>query len=115
MRPVRKVRMRPAVPGHVPVAGVGVLRPVFGRVDTFFGAGGAHLIEPLDPEPNGPLVFFGLPDLLIVAAAAYDTWRHKRLHPAFLCGGLFVILSHPLRMLLAGTDLWKHFAAWVTA
>jgi hypothetical protein len=65
-------------------------------------------------EPNTPLLFFGIPDLLIVTAAAYDTWKHKRLHPAFLWGGLFVILSHPLRMLFARTDAWMSFAAWVT-
>jgi hypothetical protein len=66
-------------------------------------------------EPNGPLVFFGIPDALIILAAAYDTWRHERLHPAFLWGGLFVIASHPLRMLVAGTDAWTRFAGWLTS
>ena len=37
-----------------------------------------------------------------------------RLHPAFLWGGLFVILSHWLRLALAGTGLWMTFATWVT-
>jgi len=65
-------------------------------------------------EPNTPVVFFGIPDLLIVLAAAYDTWKQGRLHPAFLWGGLFVIASHPLRLLFARTDLWTDFARWAT-
>lgn len=60
---------------------------------------------------GGPLFFFGIPDLLIIVFAAFDTIKHRRLHPAFLWGGLFAIVSHPLRLLLAGTDLWARFAA----
>ena len=63
---------------------------------------------------GGPLVFFGLTDLCIAGCVAYDTWRHRRLHPAFALGALFIVASHPLRLMLAGTSQWMQFATWLT-
>lgn len=69
---------------------------------------------PLDVIAKaGPLAFFGIPDLLLLACVAYDWRRSRRLHPAFAWGALFVILSHPLRMLLGGTGLWLRLATWM--
>jgi hypothetical protein len=56
-------------------------------------------------------VFFGLADFILLSFLAFDTIRHKRLHPAFLWGTLFVILFQPLRIVLAGTQAWTSFAA----
>ncbi|WP_052571813.1 hypothetical protein [Geothrix fermentans] len=70
---------------------------------------------PLDAIAKaGPLAYFGLTDLAVIGCALYDRRRTGRLHPAFLWGGLFVILSHWLRLALAGTGLWMAFATWVT-
>ena len=60
---------------------------------------------------GGPLAFFGLTDLVLVGFVAFDTIRHRRLHPAFLWGGLFLILMQPLRIILAPTNAWISFAA----
>jgi len=60
---------------------------------------------------GGPLVFFGLTDLCLLACVAFDTFKHRRLHPVFLWGTVFVIAMQPLRLLLAGTDAWMGFAA----
>ncbi|HKY30561.1 MAG TPA: hypothetical protein VJM12_21700 [Pyrinomonadaceae bacterium] len=60
---------------------------------------------------GGPLVFFGLTDLCMLACVAFDSIRNRRVHPAFLWGTLFVIASQPLRVLLAGTSAWLRFAA----
>lgn len=62
----------------------------------------------------GPLAYFGLTDLAIIGCAVYDRSRNGRFHPAFLWGGLFVILSHWLRLALAGTSLWMNVATWLT-
>ena len=62
---------------------------------------------------GGPLAFFGLTDLFLVAFVLFDTIRHRRLHPVFLWGTLVFIVSQPLRILLAGTNVWIHFAAWL--
>jgi len=64
--------------------------------------------------PLGPLAFFGLTDLLVFAAMAYDRWTRGRVHPALLWGGLFLIVSQPLRLFIGGTDAWLAFATWLT-
>jgi hypothetical protein len=46
----------------------------------------------------------------LLAFVAFDTIRHRRLHPAFLWGAVFIIVMQPLRILLAGTDAWVRFA-----
>lgn len=63
----------------------------------------------------GPLGFFGLSDLFVVALAIYDLRTRGRIHAATLWGGLFLIASQPLRMLIAGTDAWLSFAGWLTS
>jgi hypothetical protein len=62
----------------------------------------------------GPPVFLGLTDLLIVVCMAWDKFAHGRVHKAFLLGGLFIIVSQPLRFLVAGTNAWLTFAQWMT-
>jgi hypothetical protein len=39
----------------------------------------------------------------------------RRLHPATLWGGLIIILSLPGRLLIASTQAWQSFAAWLIA
>lgn len=62
---------------------------------------------------TGPLVFFGLNDLFVVACWLYDFQSRGRVHPAFLWGGIFLIASQPLRLLIASTDAWLAFAGWL--
>lgn len=62
---------------------------------------------------RGILGFAGLTILIVVSCAAYDTIRNKRLHPAFLWGGLLIIVMWPLRLWLAGTPQWMQFATWL--
>ena len=65
-------------------------------------------------QANRPLVPFGLTDIIILTCVAYDTWTHRRLHPALGWAALLVVASHPLRFMLAQTDAWMRFATWVT-
>jgi hypothetical protein len=70
---------------------------------------------PFDFVQNGgPPVFFAMTDLLMLSCVAYDTIKHRRLHPAFGWGVLFIVLSQPLRLILSGTAEWMQFAHWVT-
>jgi hypothetical protein len=62
-------------------------------------------------ETGGPLAFFGLTDLCVIACVAFDTIRNRRLHPAFAWGTLLFIGSQPLRLMLAGTHPWLRFAS----
>ena len=84
------------------VATISILGPGLGRI-------------PIDALLKaGPLAYFGITDLILMAAAAYDWKKNHRLSPAFLWGGLFVIISHPLRLFVSGTAAWMTFAHWIT-
>ena len=81
------------------LAAINIMTPAIARIPLGFIVNG------------GPLAFFGLTDLCLIGFVAFDTIRHRRLHPAFLWGGLFLIIMQPLRILIAPTDAWISFAA----
>jgi hypothetical protein len=81
------------------LAAINLLTPAIARIPLSFIYNG------------GPLAFFGLTDLVLLGFVAYDTFKHRRLHPVFLWGSIFIIAMQPLRLLLAGTSLWMSFAA----
>jgi hypothetical protein len=85
------------------LAAINLLTPAIARIPLSFIING------------GPLAFFGLTDLVLVAFVAYDTIKHRRLHPVFLWGSIFIIAMQPLRLLLAGTGVWMNFAAALVA
>lgn len=64
--------------------------------------------------PLGPLAFFGVADLFIVALAIWDFKTRGKLHPATKWGGLIIIASQPLRLAVSGTAGWLAFAHWAT-
>jgi hypothetical protein len=64
--------------------------------------------------PPGPPTFFGLADLFIVALLVYDLVTRRKVHPATMWGGLLVVASQPLRLVIAGTPAWMAFAGWLT-
>jgi hypothetical protein len=83
------------------LAAVNLLTPAIARIPL-------HFIET-----GGPPVFFGLTDLCVLACVAFDTIKHRRLHPVFVWGTLLIVASQPLRLMLAGTDAWMRFATWL--
>jgi hypothetical protein len=66
------------------------------------------------PLPPGPPTFFALADLFIVAMLVYDLTARRKIHPATIWGGLLVVASQPLRLMIAGTPAWLGFARWVS-
>ena len=64
--------------------------------------------------PGGPPVAIGGTCLLIATCLVYDRTTRGRIHPAFLWGGLLLMLSLPLRFALARTDAWLAVARWLT-
>lgn len=64
--------------------------------------------------PLGPLAFFGLTDLFVVALVVWDFRTRERLHAVTLWGGLLIIVSQPLRLAISGTSAWLAFARWAT-
>jgi hypothetical protein len=69
---------------------------------------------PLGVLQAGPPAFFGLTDLFIVAMLIYDLATTRRIHPATIWGGLVIVASQPLRLMISGRPVWMTFAAWLT-
>jgi hypothetical protein len=72
----------------------------------------ARIAIQFPPAPVLPIAFGGTA-LIVLGAMIIDSLAHRRLHPAMLCGGLFVIISLPARILIAGTQAWQDFAGWL--
>ena len=83
------------------LATLGILMAAFGRLPLAF------------IQSHRPLVPFLLVDLVVLAFIAFDTFKHRRLHPAFGWGGGLILASFPLRILLAQTEAWLQFAGWL--
>jgi hypothetical protein len=67
------------------------------------------------PLPPGPPTFFGLADLFIVAMLVFDLSTRGKVHPATIWGGLLIVASQPLRLMISGTAPWLTFASWLTS
>ena len=66
-------------------------------------------------QQYGPLAFFGLPDLFVVVCLVYDLATRGRFHRATVLGGLLLVASHPLRLVVGNTRAWLSFAEWLTS
>ncbi|MEO6382948.1 MAG: hypothetical protein ABIO30_00640 [Thermomonas sp.] len=62
----------------------------------------------------GIVAYFSTTILLVLGCVAYDTIKHRKLHPAFVWGAGLIILSWPLRLALTTTTAWMGFASWLT-
>ena len=51
----------------------------------------------------------------MLACVATDTFRYRRLHPAFVLGGLLLVGNDYLATWAAGTSAWASFTVWLTA
>jgi hypothetical protein len=64
-------------------------------------------------QSGGLLTVFGLPDLFIVVCVAYDTLRHRRLHPGFAWGALLSIAWPLLAIWIGGSSAWAKVTTWL--
>ena len=66
------------------------------------------------PSPifHGPLVA-GVLAGYVLLLAGFDLWTQKRIHPATLKGGIFMIVVHQLMFPIGLTPVWRHFASAV--
>ena len=62
----------------------------------------------------GPAAYFGLTDLFLVPLAIWDFRTRRKLHPVTLWGGLLLVCSQPLRLVVSDTTAWLDFARWAT-
>jgi hypothetical protein len=58
--------------------------------------------------------FYPGTDLFLIALAVYDAVTLRRLHPATVWGGLFLVVMQWLRVTLMDTSAWLAVARWLT-
>ncbi len=61
----------------------------------------------------GPLAIYGLQDVFLLACFAYDWASRRRIHPAYVWGGLFILVLQPGRLMLSVTPAWLAFGDWL--
>ena len=59
--------------------------------------------------------FYPGTDLFLLALVIYDGMTLRRIHPATLWGGLFLVSMQVLRVQLMGTSVWFAVARWLTS
>jgi len=70
---------------------------------------------PLAIMANGPVAFFAVTDVYIVAGVVFDVVSRRRVHPAYLWGGLLIVGSQILRLAIWHTAWWIGFARMFAA
>jgi hypothetical protein len=66
---------------------------------------------PFDVLRTSSWMFMPVTDLLLLAAILYDVASRRRIHPAYLWGGLLIVVEQALRIPVGKTDAWKTIAA----
>jgi hypothetical protein len=65
---------------------------------------------------GGPGGSFDLVMLLVYVCIAWDTWRHRRLHPAFVCGALLIAaVDLPFIWIFLSSSTWTRIATWLVS
>jgi hypothetical protein len=63
-------------------------------------------------KSGGPFGLFGLDLLLVYACIAWDTWRNRHVHPAFVLGALLIALEDlPFIGMFLSSPAWMRLAA----
>jgi hypothetical protein len=86
------------------LASLTLLTPAIGRLDT-------QIMQPLG-LPRTWLPLFVTCGFL--AWACTNDWRQsRRVHPAYIVGGIALLASMPARVWLGTTEMWQPFARWL--
>jgi len=65
-------------------------------------------------QAYGPIAFFGLSDLFILPLIAFEYFVRGQVQRSTILGGLLIVASHPLRLIIGNTHAWLVFATWLT-
>jgi len=66
-------------------------------------------------QRGGVPILIGIDVVSVLVVVIIDSIKHRRLHPAFGWGGLLLVASDLLVVLLSGTSAWLRFARWLIA
>jgi hypothetical protein len=84
------------------LAMIGVLGPPVARIILITDAG-AHFLA----------IQTAVPALFIGWCLVSDWRKYRIVHPVYLYGGLFIVASWPIRVMIARTPAWEHVGRWL--
>jgi len=87
------------------LASCGLLLPGMGRL--------LEVIPLHFLHAGGLWEMIGFTEITPVVCILYDTIKHRRLHPGFAWGGLALMSSLPLFMVIGSTNVWLNFMKWL--
>jgi hypothetical protein len=61
----------------------------------------------------GPLAFFAAADVFIIAGIVYDLAARGRVHRIWILGGIAIVASQGLRLMLSSTQVWADFVRYL--
>lgn len=85
------------------LASCSLLLPAIGRIPLHFIMAG------------GLWGLVALTEITPLACILYDTIKHRRLHPGFAWGGLILLSSFPMFLLIGGTHVWLNISTWLAS
>lgn len=65
--------------------------------------------------PLGPLAFYGVAFIFLGFGMAYDWFSRGQVHRAYVWGGMCLVLSVPVRLIVSETDAWRRFAEFLVS
>lgn len=89
------------------LASCGLLLPGMGRL--------LEVIPVHFLHAGGVWEMVGFTEITPVVCILYDTIKHRRLHPAFAWGGLALLSSLPVFMMIGSTNGWLNFTKWLVS
>ena len=87
------------------LASCGLLLPGMGRL--------LEIIPLHFLHAGGLWEMVGFTEITPVVCILYDTIKHRRLHPASAWGGLALLSSLPVFMVIGSTHTWLNFVTWL--
>jgi hypothetical protein len=101
-------RRRPDIHKRLMVlASCGLLLPGVGRLLEWIPLNFLHT--------GGLWEMIGFTEITPVVCILYDIIKHRRLHPAFAWGGLTLLSSLPVFMIIGSTHVWLNFSTWLVS
>ncbi len=70
---------------------------------------------PILPSEFMILQAYAFPDIIALSFLAWHSIKNRRFNKVFALGIAVMIVSQPLRVVLAGTETWRETAAWIAS
>lgn len=70
---------------------------------------------PVVPDNLMLLWAFGIPIIIALVCLGWHTWKHGKLNRIFAASVVILIISLPLKIVLAGSKPWLQFVGWLAS